>query len=57
MSIPHPPSADLDALIEALLGAGVEFIVVGGAAAILHGAAVTTQDLDIVHRRTADNYH
>lgn len=54
-SVAHPPQADLDALIQALLRAGVEFIVVGGAAAVLHGAPITTQDLDIVHRRTADN--
>jgi len=33
----------------------VEYIVVGGAAAILHGAPVTTQDLDIVHRLTRAN--
>jgi hypothetical protein len=51
----HPARADLDALVQALLGAGVEFIVVGGAAAVLHGAPITTQDLDIVHRRTPDN--
>jgi hypothetical protein len=51
----HPAQADLDALIQALLGAGVEFIVVGGAAAVLHGAPITTQDLDIVHRRTNEN--
>ncbi|HEY6476695.1 MAG TPA: hypothetical protein VI456_08935 [Polyangia bacterium] len=51
----HPPRADLDALVQALLGAGVEFIVVGGAAAVLHGAPITTQDLDIVHRRTPEN--
>jgi len=53
--VSHPPQANLEALIEALLGAGVEFIVVGGAAAVLHGALAATQDLDIVHRRTADN--
>ena len=53
--MPHPPRADLDALIQALLGADVEFIVVGGAAAVLHGAPITTQDLDIVHRRTSEN--
>lgn len=29
--------------------------MVGGAAAVLHGAPITTEDLDIVHRRTADN--
>jgi hypothetical protein len=33
----------------------VEFIVVGGAAAVLHGAPITTEDLDIVHRRTSEN--
>lgn len=51
----HPPRADLDALVQALLDAGVEFIVVGGAAAVLHGAPITTQDLHIVHRRTPEN--
>jgi hypothetical protein len=53
--VAHPAQADLDALIQELLGAGVEFIVVGGAAAVLHGAPITTQDLDIVHRRTDEN--
>ena len=38
------------ALLDALNAAGVEYLVVGGAAAVLHGAPVTTQDLDIVHR-------
>jgi hypothetical protein len=33
----------------------VEFIVVGMTAGILHGAPVTTVDLDIVHRRSPDN--
>lgn len=51
----HPEQADLDALITALLEGGVELIVVGGAAAVLQGAPVTTQDLDIVHRRTPEN--
>jgi hypothetical protein len=51
----HPPAADLDALLTALFSANVEFIVVGGAAAVLQGAPVTTLDLDIVHRRTAEN--
>jgi hypothetical protein len=40
----HPPRADLDALVQSLLGAGVEFIVVGGAAAVLHGAAGRARD-------------
>ena len=51
----HPKEADLEALIEALVESGVEFIVVGGAAAVLHGAPTTTQDLDIVHRLTPEN--
>ncbi len=33
----------------------VEFIVVGGAGAVLHGAPITTEDLDIVHRRSPEN--
>ena len=53
--MPHPASADLDALLLALAAAGVEHIVVGGAAAVLHGAPITTQDLDVVYRRTAEN--
>ncbi len=33
----------------------VEFIIVGGVCAVLHGAPVTTYDLDIVHLRAPDN--
>ncbi|HEV8239932.1 MAG TPA: hypothetical protein VGS57_11240 [Thermoanaerobaculia bacterium] len=53
--MPHPASADLEALLAALAAARIEHIVVGGAAAVLHGAPITTQDLDVVYRRTADN--
>jgi hypothetical protein len=53
--VTHPRQADLEALLEALNAAGVEFIVVGGAACVLLGAPVTTLDLDIVHRRTPEN--
>lgn len=39
-----------------LLAAGdVEFVVVGMTAGILHGAPVTTVDLDVVHRRSPEN--
>ena len=48
-------SADVGELLRRLCDAGVEFIVVGGAAAVLHGAPITTEDLDIVHRRTPEN--
>ena len=33
----------------------VEFIVIGGVCAVLHGAPVSTFDLDIVHLRTPEN--
>jgi len=48
-------TADVGKLLRRLSDAGVEFIVVGGAAAVLHGAPITTEDVDIVHRRTAAN--
>ncbi|MBK9264646.1 MAG: hypothetical protein IPM54_33280 [Polyangiaceae bacterium] len=37
-------------MLLALLDAGVEFIVVGGTAAVMMGAPVVTFDIDIVHR-------
>ena len=42
-------------LITRLADAGVEFIVVGGVAAALHGAARSTRDLDVVYRRSPEN--
>jgi hypothetical protein len=42
-------------LVDALIQADVEFIVVGGAAAVLHGALAMTQDLDVVHSSTVEN--
>ena len=51
----HPTVVDPEALLGELIQAGVEFIVVGGTAAVLHAAPVTTQDLDIVHQRTPEN--
>ena len=44
-----------DTVFRALAGSGVEFIVIGGAAATIHGSARTTRDVDIVYRRTAEN--
>ena len=34
---------------------GVEFVVVGGVAAVLNGAPFMTYDVDVVHRRTPEN--
>jgi hypothetical protein len=42
-------------LLRVLSAHGVEFILVGGMAAVLQGAPIVTGDLDVVHRRTPDN--
>lgn len=44
-----------EVLLEVLLDAGVEFIVVGGIAAVAHGAITPTQDLDIAAPLTEEN--
>jgi len=43
------------AIIKALAGRRVDFIVVGGVSAALQGATVNTFDLDIVHSRASGN--
>jgi len=48
-------SPDLKNLIATLASHDVEFIVVGGLAAVAQGAPIVTQDVDIVHRRTPEN--
>ena len=50
-----PAGADLSAILEGLIEAGVEFILVGGLAAVVQGAPVTTLDIDIVHNRSSEN--
>ncbi|OPZ29241.1 MAG: hypothetical protein BWZ02_01061 [Lentisphaerae bacterium ADurb.BinA184] len=42
-------------ILETLDRFAVEHIVVGGVCAVVHGAPITTFDLDLVHRRTAEN--
>jgi predicted nucleotidyltransferase len=46
---------DLLELLTELADAGVESIVIGGFAAVAHGAPHVTFDLDLVHRRTSAN--
>src|SRR5262245_25251012 len=36
---------------------GIEFLVIGGQAAVLHGSPIPTFDIDLCYRRTADNLH
>lgn len=38
-----------------LAGAKVEFVLIGGAAAMVHGSARLTQDIDVVYRRSREN--
>lgn len=42
-------------LLEVLTKAGVEFTLVGGAAAYAHGSTMVTQDLDVCSRMDASN--
>jgi predicted nucleotidyltransferase len=46
---------DFAALLRCLSEAGVEHVIVGGAAATAHGSARLTQDLDVVYRRSEGN--
>jgi len=46
---------DFSSLLHALVDQKVEFIIVGGVAATLHGSARVTQDLDIVYDRSPQN--
>lgn len=46
---------DFPVLLQLLSRAGIEYIIVGGAAATAHGASRLTQDLDLVYRRSTDN--
>jgi hypothetical protein len=53
---PQPGPFRPDALARALNARGVDYVVVGGVAAIRHGSRRTTRDLDIVPEPTAGNY-
>ncbi|HLT40997.1 MAG TPA: hypothetical protein VK034_32190 [Enhygromyxa sp.] len=46
---------DFAALLRALVDGGVEFVVIGGMAAVAHGSAHVTVDLDIVYNRGDEN--
>ena len=41
--------------LQLLSGYGVEFVIVGGVAAALHGSSVPTYDLDVCYARSNDN--
>lgn len=49
------PTPDFAELLRVLAEHRVEFIIVGGVAAVLQGAPISTFDLDVVHSRAPDN--
>jgi hypothetical protein len=46
---------DIPGLLRVLVRHRVDFIIVGGVAATIHGSARVTQDLDVVYDRAGDN--
>ena len=42
-------------ILKKLVAAKVEFVVIGGIAAVVHGSSYQTSDLDIAYRRTKEN--
>jgi predicted nucleotidyltransferase len=46
---------DVEKTLKALHGQGVKFIIIGGAAAVLHGSAYVTSDLDVCYSREKEN--
>jgi hypothetical protein len=52
---PAQAITDFGALLQTLVDAGVDFILVGGLAASAHGSARFTTDLDVVYSRSPAN--
>ena len=48
-------SPDLERLVPTLVRGGVEFTVIGGVAAIIHGSARATYDVDLLYSRNEAN--
>ena len=51
----HVQKQDLGTILEGLLRKKIDFILVGGLAAVVQGAPLTTMDVDIVHDRSPEN--
>ncbi len=49
------PETDFRSIVRLLAESGIEFVVIGGVAAIAHGAGRVTYDVDVVYRRTREN--
>ncbi|MFH1531429.1 MAG: hypothetical protein ABIK09_11940 [Pseudomonadota bacterium] len=50
-----PTKTDLTSLLVDLVEEGIDFIVVGGMAAVIQGVPAATFDLDVVHSRSEEN--
>ena len=50
-----PANPNLSKILEGLLEAGIDFILVGGLAAVIQGAPVTTIDVGVVHSQSPQN--
>ena len=48
-------AADFQRIYESLVHGGVEFVLIGGCAANLHGSPRYTLDVDVVYRRSREN--
>ena len=55
LSNKNSTATELNLIIEELLKADIKFILVGGLAAVVQGAPVTTLDVDIVYDRSSKN--
>lgn len=51
----EPSRPDFLMILRALSTHDVRFIIVGGVCGVLHGAPISTFDLDLVHSRTPEN--
>lgn len=51
----HDPESDFEAILKKFTDAEVDYIVVGGVCAVLHGAPISTFDLDLVYSRSSQN--
>jgi hypothetical protein len=55
MGLAEWPEFRPETLLRRLVGGGVDFIVVGGLAAVVHGSAAITRDLDITYAPAVEN--
>jgi predicted nucleotidyltransferase len=47
--------SELNGLLQRLSDAGIDFVVVGGVAAVLHGSSMVTRDLDVCASLSGEN--